>query len=139
MDIRRINDQISVAPQLQPSELDAVAAAGYRTLICNRPDGEELNQPGYAEMAAAAEQAGLEFHYIPAISGQFTLDGISAFGKVLRESSAPVLAYCRSGTRSCMLWALANPDGATVEELLSSGADAGYDLRALAPNLGPTR
>jgi len=139
MDLRKLNDRISVAPQIRPDEVAAVAAAGFRTLICNRPDSEELGQPDAATMAAAAAAAGLTFHHIPAISGQFTAVGIADFGEALRTAETPVLAYCRSGTRSCMLWALANPDGEAVPALVVTAADAGYDIRGLTPNLGPTR
>jgi uncharacterized protein (TIGR01244 family) len=139
MDLRKLNDRISVAPQIRPDEVAAVAAAGFRTLICNRPDDEEMGQPDAATMAAAAAAAGLTFLHVPAISGQFTSACIADFGEALRTAEMPVLAYCRSGTRSCMLWALANPDGETAPALVETAAGAGYDIRALAPNLGPAR
>lgn len=103
MDIRTLNDGLSVCPQIAASDMPAIAAAGFRTVICNRPDGEGEDQPAQKEIAAAAKAAGIAFRYIPVVSGAMTTEDVVAFGAALRAAPAPVLAYCRSGSRSAAL------------------------------------
>lgn len=99
MDIRRITDDYSVAGQIQPEEVAAIAAAGFKTLICNRPDNEDPGQPSADRVEAAARAAGLEFRHIPVVSGQITQDNVGNQAQALEETPSPVLAYCRSGAR----------------------------------------
>ena len=108
MDIRRIDDTLSVTSQIAPEALPEIAAQGFRAIICNRPDGEGADQPPFAAIAAAAEAAGLTARYIPVVSGAMTAGDVSAFAAARQELPAPVLAYCRSGARST---ALANAAG----------------------------
>jgi sulfide:quinone oxidoreductase len=82
----------------------ALKLAGFRAVICNRPDAEAADQPGHREMAKAA--AGLEFRYLPVTPGIVTDETAVAFGQALGELPGPVLAYCRTGTRSATLWSL---------------------------------
>lgn len=137
MDIRQIVPGFSVAPQIRPEELAEAAAMGFRTLVCNRPDGEEPGQPSAGEMAAAAEAAGMEFHLLPVYPGAFTPDLVAGTLEVLAATDQPVLAYCRSGTRSATLWslAMAGSGEVTPEAILAATAQAGYDLSPLAPHL----
>ena len=100
MNIRKITGAVSVSPQIEASDVAAIKNAGFRAVICNRPDGEEADQPGYAEIAAAAEAAGIEARYVPVQSGMVTDGDVAAFGDALSEMQGPVLAYCRTGTRS---------------------------------------
>jgi uncharacterized protein (TIGR01244 family) len=119
--------------QIVPADLANLAAAGIRLLVNNRPDGEEPGQPTSAEMEAAAHAAGLDYRHIP-IAGGFPADRIEAMAEALKQGS--VLLYCRSGTRSTFLWALARASrGARPEALLRQAAEAGYDLRPLLPFL----
>lgn len=132
MDIRKIDDSISVAPQITPDALSELAAMGFRSVICNRPDGEAPDQPGIDEMAAAAAAAGLEFRALPLAPGQLTPTLIEDFGAALDEMPGPVLAYCRSGTRSATLWALSQSGKRAPAEILGMAATAGYDLGGIA-------
>jgi uncharacterized protein (TIGR01244 family) len=135
-DIRRIDDQISVAPQLLPGELTEVAALGFKALINNRPDGEEPGQPSDAEMRQAAEAAGLAYTSIPITHAGFSHPQIDAMTAALAAADGPVLAYCRSGTRSCNLWALAEAKaGGDPDAITDKGAGAGYSLGGLRPML----
>ncbi len=105
MNPRPINDDISVSEQIAAEDVARIAAAGYRSIICNRPDNEGPDQPSFAQIAAAAKTAGLPSRYIPMAPGQ-TDPAVAAaqFGEALAELPKPVLAYCRSGARSTMLW-----------------------------------
>jgi uncharacterized protein (TIGR01244 family) len=136
MDIRTLNDRVAVAPQIGPEDLPALAAAGYVAVVNNRPDEEEAGQPSGAEIRAAAEAAGLAYHAIPVTHAGFSHPQIDAMGAALAGADGPVLAYCRSGTRSCNLWALAAAKaGRDPALLVAQGAGAGYDLSAMRPTL----
>lgn len=135
MDLREVAPGFSVAPQLSPSELSDIAKRGIVALICNRPDGEEDDQPSVAEMRSVAEAAGLAFHHIPVSGGEFSEAAIAAFRAVRRGTEGQVLAYCRTGTRSITLDTLANPDDIAPAERLKRAAAAGYDLTNLSENL----
>ncbi|OQM75900.1 TIGR01244 family sulfur transferase [Manganibacter manganicus] len=105
MDYRQITDSYSVSPQIEPGDVSAIKAAGFKSVICNRPDDEQPGQPSHDAVKAAVEAAGLTFRYIPVISGQMTMDNVEDQAKVLGEIEGPVLAYCRSGTRCTNLYA----------------------------------
>ncbi len=135
MQIRHLDDQLSVAPQIDPSELGALAAQGFRSVINNRPDGEAPDQPSSAAMEAAAERAGLAYASIPVVSGQLQDDQVQAFAAALAEMPTPVLAFCRTGTRSTMLWALGAARTASPDAVLARASEAGYDLSALRQRL----
>jgi uncharacterized protein (TIGR01244 family) len=118
-DIRSINDRISVAPQIAPEDIAAIKAAGFVAIVNNRPDDEDSGQPSGDAIRAAAEAAGLAYSAIP-----------------VTAADGPVLAYCRSGTRSCNLWALAAAKAGRDPELLVAQArGAGYDLAGMKPTL----
>jgi len=104
MHINKLTDDYAVCAQIQAADLAAIKAAGYRSVICNRPDGEEFGQPPVAEIAAAAKAEGLPFYHVPIISGRMTLDDVQAMAAALAEAPAPVLAFCRSGARSGNIW-----------------------------------
>lgn len=138
MDIHALTTDFAVAAQLRPEDLQAVADAGYRSVICNRPDGEGADQPGFAEIERAAAAAGLVARHLPAASGQVGDDQGAAFGRLLAELPGPTVAFCRTGMRSVTMWALAQaarPAGEgrmPLDEILERSARAGYDLKALA-------
>ena len=131
MDLHRLDDTVTVAPQLLADELEAVARLGFRTVINNRPDGESFDQPPSAAMAEAARAAGLAYHHQPVISGGLSVEDVLAFRELLATSEGPVLAFCRSGTRCANLWALAQAGNCDPEEVIARAARAGYDLRGL--------
>ena len=134
--IRKIDDTISVAPQIAPGDVSDIAALGFVAIINNRPDDEEGGQPGGDEIAAAAEAAGLSYSAIPVSPGGVTEAQVTAMAAAIAAADGPVLAYCRSGTRSCNLWALASAStGGDTETLTAKGAGAGYDLSGIRPLL----
>jgi len=106
MEIRQITEDYSVAPQIEASDVAEIAAAGFKSIICNRPDEEHPGQAPADEVRAAAENAGLEFRYIPVISGQITQENVADQASALDDLPTPVLAYCRSGTRCTNLYML---------------------------------
>lgn len=131
MDVRRINDHVSVAPQISPEDLPALKAMGFTTIINNRPDGEAPDQPGDAAMRAAAVSAGLDYHFIPLGRDGVRPELIEQTRAVLEGSSGPVLSYCRSGTRSTTLWALSQAGSMPPVEIVELAAGAGYDMSHL--------
>lgn len=128
MDIKILSEKLSVSPQIQIDDLPALAEAGYRAIICNRPDGEGADQPTIDEIKAAAQPLGLVVHYQPVVSGAVGDDDVSAFTADMRALPKPVLAYCRTGTRSTTLWALSQANTLPVSDILSTAKAAGYDM-----------
>jgi uncharacterized protein (TIGR01244 family) len=104
MDIRQVTDDYAVSPQITADDIKAIKEAGYRSIICNRPDDEQPGQPSAAEIAVAAEAADLVFRHIPFVSGQMTEDDVAAMVEALDEIPGPVFAYCRSGARSTNIY-----------------------------------
>ncbi len=135
MDVRPVAPGFAVAPQIEPADMNELVAQGFTTVICNRPDGEEEHQPDAATMRAAAEGAGLAYHHIPVSGGEFPAAAVDAFRAVRSGAEGPVLAYCRTGTRSITLETLANPRGLSTSDLLEQARDAGYDLSGIAHQL----
>lgn len=134
--IRRIDETIAVAPQILPGEMAEIAAMGYRAIINNRPDDEEPGQPSGDAVRQAAEDAGLAYTAIPVTHAGFSHPQIDAMQAAIDAAGGPVLAYCRSGTRSCNLWALSAAKAGGSPDTISAGAaNAGYDLTALRPLL----
>jgi uncharacterized protein (TIGR01244 family) len=117
-----------VSGQIMPEDLSALAAQGVTMIVNNRPDGEEPGQPAAAAIEAAARAAGIDYRWVPVASG-FSADQVEAMGAALEAAEGKVLAFCRSGTRSTFLWALARSRaGDDGEELVRKAAAAGYDL-----------
>ena len=104
MPIKTLTDRLSISGQVQLNELEGVAKAGFKSIICNRPDGEGADQPTFAELAAAAKNVGLEARYIPVVPGQAVDAEAVLFAKAIEDLPGPVLAFCRSGARSTKLW-----------------------------------
>ena len=130
----RLDPATFVSGQITPAEVAEAAAAGVKTIINNRPDGEEPGQPTSADIAAAAKAAGLAYHHIP-VSRGFSHTEVEAMAEALENG--PVLAFCRSGTRSTYLWALARTRGGEdPATLIERGRAVGYDLRSLTSYLG---
>ncbi|WP_175816612.1 bifunctional protein tyrosine phosphatase family protein/NAD(P)/FAD-dependent oxidoreductase [Burkholderia diffusa] len=135
MTIRTLTDLLSVSPQIAATDLPALHAAGIRTIVCNRPDGEGADQPTVDEIRAAAAPLGIAVHYLPVDTGKVTDDQARQFDALVASLAGPVLAYCRSGTRSATLWALSQADRRPAGDIVAIAAAAGYDLGALAPRL----
>lgn len=136
MKLVSVSDTFAVSPQLEPSDMRGLTDAGFGTVICNRPDGEEPSQPTVASIREAAEAAGLAFHHIPVSGGEFPPVAIKAFAKVRQEADGKVLAFCRTGTRSITLDALANVEDESAAERINRAQRAGYDLSGLRDRLG---
>ncbi len=135
-DIRTINESISVAPQITVDDIAQIKAAGFVAIVNNRPDEEEAGQPGGDAIRTAAEAAGLAYTAIPVTHAGFSHPQIDAMTQALVAADGPVLAYCRSGTRSCNLWALAAAKAGRNPDLLVGQAQgAGYDLSGMRPTL----
>ena len=132
MNIRKLTDTLSVDGQIAASDVQALKDAGFRAIICNRPDGEGGDQPTHEEIAQAAAAAGLEFRYIPVTSGKVTDADAAVFGAALAELPGPVFAFCRSGMRSSTLWALSEAGQRPMPEILGAAKAAGYDLNGVA-------
>ena len=126
--IHHLTPAFGVAGQLDADDIAALAAQGWRSLVCNRPDGETADQPDCAELVQAAATHGLAWRHIPVISGQWRDADVAAFAEALRTLPAPVLAFCRSGTRSIHLWALAMAGALDADSIAGLAADAGYAL-----------
>ena len=128
-DIRKVTEDFSVAPQIGPGDARLAADQGFTMLINNRPDGEAPGQPTSAEMEAAARAAGLAYVFIPFV-GRPSAEQAEAVRKAAESAGGPVLAFCRSGTRSITAWSLGQAQAGkrSVRELIDLGAQAGYDL-----------
>ena len=136
MMLRRVDESISVAPQVAPGDMADIAAAGFAMVVNNRPDGEEAGQPGGDEVEAAARAAGLDYVAIPVTHAGFSSNQVEAMADALAAAKGPVLAFCRSGTRSCNLWALAEAKaGRDPVEITAKARAAGYDLTGIRPLL----
>ena len=128
MEIKTINAEISVAPQITSDEVQKLADQGFRALICNRPDGEAADQPNFSEIEAAAKKAGLEIRNLPIVSGKVSDQDAADFGAAMQELPRPILAYCRTGTRSATLWSLSQANRMSVADILAATKAAGYDM-----------
>lgn len=135
MDLRKLSDDISVAPQIGIDELPLAAQQGFKTIICNRPDGEEYGQPVAEDMADAAGDAGMTFVHQPVVSSSLSLDDALQFKKLIEELPKPILAYCRSGTRCSTLWALAEAPAGNIDEILTACTQAGYNYEGMRSTL----
>ncbi|MGE0044339.1 MAG: TIGR01244 family sulfur transferase [Hyphomonadaceae bacterium] len=126
----------SVAPQLKAEDFAAAGRAGFKLIVNNRPDGEAPDQLAGAAAAAAAASAGLAYQAIP-VSGQPNAAAIDAMAAALDNAEGPLLSYCRSGTRSITLWALAEAQRKkrAPDDLIALAKAAGYDLSRLKPTL----
>ncbi|MGH6632121.1 TIGR01244 family sulfur transferase [Sphingopyxis sp.] len=135
-DFRTLSADYSVAPQISIEDVAEAKAAGFAMLINNRPDGEEPEAPQGGEIAHAAAAEGLAYAAIPIGHSGFSHAQIDALDTLLGDATGPILAYCRSGTRSTHLWALARARaGDDVDGIVEAAANAGYDLSGLRPML----
>ena len=130
-DIRKVTDYFSVAPQIDVNDLEEIRAKGFKTIIANRPDGEGgVDQPRMGSIRTQAEAKGLTFVALP-FSGAPTPEVIERMQSILNEAPTPVLAYCRTGTRSITAWALTHGGQGQADEIVDAAAGAGYDLSSI--------
>jgi uncharacterized protein (TIGR01244 family) len=134
---RTLDERMLVGGQILPADMEELKAAGVTMIVNNRPDGEEPGQPAAAEIEAAARRADLDYRYIPVGSTGLSADQVEAMAEAIHRAQGRMLAFCRSGTRSTYLWALARARaGDSAEVLARKAAGAGYDLRPILPLLG---
>ena len=128
----KVTDQFSVSPQIMLADMASAAEQGFVLVINNRPDGEDPSQPSSAQMQTAAEAAGLGYLHIPVVGGP-TPDQVEQVRQTIDQTDGPVLAFCRSGTRSIVTWSIgqALSGERTPAELIGLGAAAGYDLSSV--------
>ncbi|WP_309092753.1 TIGR01244 family sulfur transferase [Phenylobacterium sp.] len=128
-DFRRVTDDFTTAPQISVDDVEEAARQGFRTIINNRPDNEQPGQPSSHEIEAAARAAGIAYFHIPVVGGP-TPQQVETTQRILEDAAKPVLAFCRSGTRSIVTWSLSQAaSGARPrDELVQLGRQAGYDL-----------
>ena len=123
---------LSVTGRLDRADIDALAQAGVRTIVNNRPDGEDPGQVPAAEARRLAEAHGIAYHHIPITAASLARADVDAFAAALREAETPVVAHCRSGTRSTLLWALTRMrEGADPLGLIAEAARHGIDIASL--------
>jgi sulfide:quinone oxidoreductase len=133
-DVKPLADDVCVCAFVAPEKL-ADLAPNFRTIINNRPDAEEPGQPSSAEIEAEARRLGLDYLHLPVVPGKITDDVAKRFGVAIAQRKGPILAFCRTGTRSATLWALSQSGKRSHDEILRTAAAAGYDLSGIAPRL----
>ncbi|POP51957.1 bifunctional protein tyrosine phosphatase family protein/NAD(P)/FAD-dependent oxidoreductase [Zhongshania marina] len=139
INIKELHTNLSVSQQLQASDIGELASRGVRTLICNRPDGEGVDQPLFSEIEKAATEHGIKCHYLPVTTGKVGDDEAADFGKLLLASDGPVHAYCRSGMRSTTLWALSQAKQLPLVDIVATAKAAGYDMSGVAARIAGER
>ena len=108
MNFARLSDRYSVATQIEPADIEFFAEQGFTIVICNRPDDEDPGQPTAESIRAACEERDIAFHMIPMSGRWVSEDTVERFVEVMQQADGPVLGYCRSGTRSAILWQMAS-------------------------------
>ncbi|QBF32560.1 TIGR01244 family sulfur transferase [Thalassococcus sp. S3] len=135
MDIRHITPQYAVSPQIAAEDVPALVEAGFTTVICNRPD-PEIPPTHYAEVIeAAAKAAGVDFHVLALTHETMTPENVARQRKLIEDAEGPVLAYCASGTRCSVVWALGQAGTLSADDILAATRAAGYNLDGLRPAL----
>lgn len=134
MMFRKLTDNIHASPQIALEDVAEAAAMGVKLIINNRPENESDDQIAGPDIAAAARAAGIDYVAIPVTHSGFSEPQVAAMTKALNEAKGPVLAYCRSGTRSTLLWALSEASqGGDPDALTNMAAKAGYDISPVRP------
>jgi uncharacterized protein (TIGR01244 family) len=124
----QVTPSFFVTEQIKVSDLDAVFAQGFKTVINNRPDDEAMFQPKTDEFAVTCSKYPIDYYHVPIISGNYTPDAVKKTRELLDKSVPPILAFCRSGTRSITLWALAHVGILSANEIIATAKNAGYDI-----------
>ncbi|CAG9187641.1 bifunctional protein tyrosine phosphatase family protein/NAD(P)/FAD-dependent oxidoreductase [Cupriavidus pinatubonensis] len=135
MHARPLTPDLSVSPQISATDVATLKALGFGSIVCHRPDGEGADQPNFEEIAQAARQAGLQPIYQPVVPGQASAEQAAAFAELLAQLPKPVLAYCRTGTRSATLWALSQAGKLPAWEIQERAARAGFNLKAVVQRI----
>jgi sulfide:quinone oxidoreductase len=131
MELHTLTDEISVSPQIHVEDIAKIKEAGYRAIVCHRPDGEAPDQPLFREIEEAARAAGIETRHQPVVVGKLSDDDAEAFAALMKTLPKPILAYCRTGTRSASLWSLAEAKTRPLAEIVHRTKTAGYDMSGI--------
>ena len=135
MILKRLTKDLSVGSQPTPDDIIELARTGFRAIIGNRPDGEQQDQPPWAELAEIARRHGMQARHIPVVASAIGPADVAAFREALLALPPPVAAFCRTGTRSTIPWALANAGSLSPDERIKVAAEAGYDLEPFRSRL----
>ena len=131
MMLNKIIDDYVVSDQITEEDIEQLKEAGFKTIFCNRPDNEEQNQVTVKSIQDKAIESGLNFIHQPVIGGQISQNDIDQFSDYYDAAEKPIFAYCRTGTRSSMLWALSESGKRPIDEILQLTSAAGYNLSNL--------
>ena len=134
-DVRKLTDNIYVAPQLTAADVAEIDGMSFRSILCNRPDDEQEEQPAYEKIRQQADALGLAVEFQPVNGSLISDQDVDDFAENLQNLPMPILAYCRTGTRCTVLWALSQAGHRSIDEILQIAAAAGYSLEALRPRL----
>lgn len=135
-DFRKLSDNMYASPQIGPDEVAQAANEGITLIINNRPDGESPEEPQGAQIESAANAAGIGYLAIPVGHSGFSLPQVDAMAEAIQHADGKVLAYCRSGTRSTLLWAMARAKMGDAPNTIAHAAQgAGYDISAVRPTV----
>jgi len=135
MKFAKINNELTVSDQITIEDLKEIQAQGYKTIFCNRPDQESEGQLTFSTIEKEAQNLGIKAIHQPVIGGQISDDDIAQFGSSFELAQKPIFAYCRTGTRCSMLWALSHAKILPIDEILSKAQIAGYDLSPIKDRL----
>lgn len=135
MKIRQITAEFSVSPQIAKDDAPKIANLGFGKVINNRPDGEEDGQPSSMNIMTAVSSKGMGYLHIPISGSNISDQDISDFRQAVQSANGPVLAFCRTGTRSAKLWALCETEKRSVSDVIRLAAAAGYDLTDFSDRL----
>ena len=135
MKFAKINNELTVSDQITIEDLKEIQAQGYKTIFCNRPDQESEGQLTFLTIEKEAQNLGIKAIHQPVIGGQISDDDIAQFGTYFELAQKPIFAYCRTGTRCSMLWALSHVKTLPIDEILSKAQIAGYDLSPIKDRL----
>jgi uncharacterized protein (TIGR01244 family) len=128
MDARNLTPTYAVSPQIDPADVAAIKSAGFVRVICNRPDAEIPPEIRADQMRDLVEAAGMEFILNPVIGGAITRENVATQRQAMTTANGPVFAYCASGNRSSIVWALAQAGAVAADELIATAAKWGYNL-----------
>ena len=135
MIFKTLTPTLSIASQSTEADVAQAARDGFRAIVNNRPDGEDATQLQSIKIAHLAAQHSMEYAFVPAVSGKIGADEIAGMAQALARLKAPVLAFCRTCTRSTTLWALSQARALPAAEIIATAAAAGFDLTALRSQL----
>lgn len=135
MQLKQVNQEFYVADQISQRDVAELANKGIKTIICNRPDGEGADQPNIIEIQEVASTHGIQVEYLPVVSGRVTDEQAEEFKSVYQSAQKPILAFCRTGTRSITLWGLSQVSGLSLDQMLLVSKTLGYDLQGLVPRI----